>query len=270
MVSDSGYTRRPHSIDSDFLVPDNVATCCPCGPQSPGLDSHNESDERLLEIFRQELMPHFPFVTVPQATNANILNGQRPFLMSAIRLVAGLKRRRSSRRQMAQIMNQLASQMLLRAECSVDLLAGVVLVLGWYHFQCMRHSQLNNLLCLAESLAAGLGLWKGDEETPLEGKRLCLGVWYLRSSASAHYQLLSHLPFSQALSRHANVLAKAKEYETDKYLLDLISIQRLTEQTLSPESNTQSITSQIQQKLDSLYPSSSLPSSTSPPQLFSP
>lgn len=135
-----------------------------------------------MDVFRTELMPHYPFVSVPYDANAETLQAQQPFLMSAIRMVASLQSTKSARRQLHNIMNHLANHMLLRAERSTDLLMGVIVVLGWYHYQCMRHSQFNNLLCLAESLAADLGLWRGGAERTNEDKRLLLGVWYLRSS----------------------------------------------------------------------------------------
>jgi hypothetical protein len=67
---------------------------------------------------------------------------------------------------------------------------GIVVVLGWHHYHCARHSQLNNLLCLAESLVSDLGLNRArgagddedEDERTIEEKRLLLGVWYLRSS----------------------------------------------------------------------------------------
>ena len=94
------------------------------------------------------------------------------------------------RGQMFQIMSYISDHVFLRAERSLDLLMGVVVILGWYHYHCLKHSQLNNLMCLAESLIADLGLNRSptgqecDSEAgrTSEEKRLLLGVWYLRSS----------------------------------------------------------------------------------------
>ena len=145
-------------------------------------DTQPESDAKLLDMFRTEMVQHYPFVVIPHQVDADTLQAQRPFVMSNIRLVASLGSGKWARRQMHNIMSHVASQMLLRAERSADLLMGILIVLGWYHSHCMRHSQFNNLLCLAESLAADLGLWKGGGERTSEDKRLLLGVWYLRSS----------------------------------------------------------------------------------------
>ncbi|KAK5654079.1 hypothetical protein OQA88_7759 [Cercophora sp. LCS_1] len=181
MPSDSGSRRRPHSLESEN-------TCCPCEPRSPSLD-RTESDERLLDLFKQELMPHYPFVSAPPSIKVDVLQTERPFLMSAIRLVAGLGRRRSSRRQMVQIMGRLGSQTLLRAE------------------------------------------------------------------SSNHFQQLEPLPFTRKLSQYANSLAKAKEFDTDGNLLELITIQRLADQ---PSEGNQRVSPEIQSKLESLSSKPSL------------
>jgi hypothetical protein len=54
------------------------------GP-APGLLS---SDEVLLAIYKKELSPSHPFVVVPQSVIASELEATRPFLLSAIRMVA--------------------------------------------------------------------------------------------------------------------------------------------------------------------------------------
>ncbi len=154
---------------------------CIAQPQGPLCPGPVDSDDSLLAIFRAELMPVYPFVVIPGDMSAETLKAQKPFLMSAVRMVSSLRSLQSMRGQMFQIMGYLADHMLLRAERSVDLLMGLVVVLGWYHYHCLRHSQMNNLLGLAEGLVADLGLGREERESSVVEKRLVLGVWYLRS-----------------------------------------------------------------------------------------
>ena len=75
------------------------------------------------------------------------------------------------------------------------LTAGLVIMLGWHHHHCFVHAQMQNLVSLAVTQAAELGLTRSpgyQERTKLlvenlgevrertsEQKRLLLAVWYL-------------------------------------------------------------------------------------------
>jgi len=149
------------------------------------------------------------------------------------------------------IMSYLADHMLLRAERSLDLLLGVIVVLGWYHQHCMQHSQLNNLLCLAESLVADLRLNEKLKRRSSEEKRALLAVWYLRSwyvmanplvgciigltphlfnsSAAVQFHQTNPLPLSAYMKQCVTDLMHNSEFETDGLLVCLIRLQHLTE-----------------------------------------
>ncbi|KAK3367434.1 hypothetical protein B0T24DRAFT_635859 [Lasiosphaeria ovina] len=206
-------------------------------PQNSVCPGPVDVDDNLLAIFRNELMSQYPFVVVPDHEHSDAFKRDRPFLMSAIRMVASFKSMESMRGQMSQLMSYLSDHMLLRAERSLDLLMGIVVILGWYHYHCLKHSQLNNLLSLAESLVADLDLMRGhinqdqvvEGDHLLEGKRAALGVWYLRSSAAIYYQQLNPMPFTAQLKQHLSLLEEAGEHDLDQLLAHLIKIQLLTQ-----------------------------------------
>ncbi len=165
-------------------------------PRFPGqargllLRGWEDTDQTLLLKYRAKLMPEHPFVIIPQHILASALRTHHPFLMMAIRAIASFEGLRTMHTQMQLVRGHLADRMLLQSEHSLDLLRGIVVILGWHHYHCTKHSQLNKLLCLAESLVSDLGLNRkppvgqnGEEAVrPTEDKRLLLGVWYLRSS----------------------------------------------------------------------------------------
>ncbi|KAK0702971.1 hypothetical protein B0T26DRAFT_756567 [Lasiosphaeria miniovina] len=230
-------------------------------PQNSLCPGPVDVDDNLLAMFRNELMSQYPFVVVPDHEHSDAFKRDRPFLMSAIRMVASFRSMESMRGQMSQLMTYLSDHMLLRAERSLDLLMGIVVILGWYHYHCLRHSQLNNLLSLAESLVADLDLMRGhvnqdqvvEDDHLLEGKRAALGVWYLRSSyvcarpitplvlivprltlgnrsAAIYYQQLNPMPFTAQLKQHLSLLEEAGDHDLDQLLAHLIKIQLLTQQ----------------------------------------
>ncbi|KAL1836473.1 hypothetical protein VTJ49DRAFT_5087 [Mycothermus thermophilus] len=125
----------------------------------------------------------------------------------------------------------------ITSERSLDLLMGIVVILGWHHYHCGRQSQLNNLLCLAESLISDLGLNKapvpqenGEESVrATEEKRLLLGVWYLRSSAAMHLQQLTSMPFTSYMRQCLAEIQERKDHELDGVLVHFVKVQFLAE-----------------------------------------
>lgn len=130
--------------------------------------------------------------------SAAALKETRPFLMSAIRMVASFWSLRLMRAQMYYLMKHISEHMLIRSERSMDLLQGIIVISGWYQYHCFMHAQLSNLISLAQALVGDLGLGMPPvrrETTVLavlkpfdtqprtnEERRALAGVWFLSSS----------------------------------------------------------------------------------------
>lgn len=175
---------------------------CPTAPTTDAAKAPIDTDETLLRIYREELFPSFPFVPIPDGTSARQLHATRPFLMSCIRMAASFRSPVSMQSQMVALRALVVERLLVRAERSVELLAGIVVMLGWHHYHCVVHAQMHNLIALAANLAAELGLkraapgWQWQQgrsvrvgnsgprvrERTGEEKRLLLGIWYISSS----------------------------------------------------------------------------------------
>ncbi|KAK4227383.1 hypothetical protein QBC38DRAFT_509755 [Podospora fimiseda] len=225
------FSTRPHCLNN----PSNQIN-------SLFAEGRDDLDEVLLTRYRTQLMPLHPFVIIPDHVPATVLKAHRPFLMLTIRMVAGFESLNSMRGQMQLIMDHLSERMFRQAERSLDLLMGIVVVLGWYHYHCMKHSQLNNLLCLAESLVSDLGLNRRPagqmEERAIDEKRLLLGVWYLRSSAAMYLQQLTSMPFTSYMRQCLVDVQQEKEHFLDHVLVYYLKVQYLTERVavlMSPQ-----------------------------------
>jgi hypothetical protein len=99
---------------------------------------------------------------------------------------------------MFSIIQRLTNEIFIESNRSMDILQGILVILAWYQNHCMLHTQLNNLLHLAQALLADLGLNKSPEiqerssvmllnppqphQRTNEEKRAILGVWFLSSS----------------------------------------------------------------------------------------
>ncbi|KAL2269273.1 hypothetical protein VTJ83DRAFT_1457 [Remersonia thermophila] len=201
------------------------------------LEGREDVDQVLLSKYRGEMMPQHPFVMIPYQVSASALRTHRPFLMAAIRAVTSFDGLQPMRERMQVITAAIADRMFRQSERSLDLLMGIVVILGWHHYHCGRQSQLNNLLCLAESLISDLGLNKapllqenGEEGVrAVEEQRLLLGVWYLRSSAAMHLQQLTSMPFTSYMRRCLAEVQERKDHELDEILVHFVKVQFLSE-----------------------------------------
>lgn len=171
---------------------------CICRAQASDVPLPPRSDEELLAIYQEDLMPVFPFVVIPPDTTPERLKTERPFLFSAIRMAASVSDVSSMRGQMFALTQQLTNEMMVESNRSMDLLQGILVMVAWYQNHCLMHAQLNNLLHLAQALLADLGLNRSPEvqersnvmvlnppapnRTTNEDRRAILGVWFLSSS----------------------------------------------------------------------------------------
>jgi hypothetical protein len=157
-----------------------------------------ESDETLLSIYRNQLSTPLPFVIIPAGTTSRQLQATRPFLMKVIRMVASVRNLRLVRGESRAVMEHLSNAIHMRSERSLDVLQGILVFLGSYHYHCMAHAQFNNLIRLAVSLVEDMDLstcpksQQRRSQLPLvraeepvsrtnEEKRALLGVWYMSS-----------------------------------------------------------------------------------------
>ncbi|KAI1765634.1 hypothetical protein GGR53DRAFT_489111 [Hypoxylon sp. FL1150] len=248
-LSDSQSQTPSSNYEPSSVIPSfynqHAPRICVCRAQAGGIPSPLEPDEVLLSVFVDRLMPNYPFVAFTSGITASELASKRPFLLAVIRMVASYRNLPSMRSQNYFIIRHLSEQMLMRSERSLELLQAILLVLGSYHYHCMIHAQMNNLIALAQSLVADLGLNKApdlQERTKLlasspEGSRirtnderraLC-GVWYMTSIISLTFQRIEAPKYSLYIDQCLRELEADNEYETDTVLVHLVRAQQLSE-----------------------------------------
>ncbi|KAH7156415.1 hypothetical protein EDB81DRAFT_646898 [Dactylonectria macrodidyma] len=261
-------SKRPESSfapsDNPWAIPEiynsYAPPSCICRPESGDAPPPPDTDEVLLNIYRNELQALHPFVVIPNNVTAAKLKAHRPFLMSAIRMVTSFRSLRSMRAQMYYLMQHIADHMLIRSERSLDLLMGILVIAAWYQYHCFMHAQLNNLIALAATLVGELGLHRSPsclERTNLmvvkpfyperrtnEERRALLGVWFLSSAMSLGFSRIESMRYTKYIQECAQILEDEEEYETDVNLVHLVRIQHLTErisQLNSPDSPAEEV-----------------------------
>ncbi|KAI2604640.1 hypothetical protein GGR54DRAFT_454610 [Hypoxylon sp. NC1633] len=218
---------------------------CVCRAPAGDVPMPLESDATSLSIFIDKLLPCYPFVTFPPGCTAPELASKHPLLFSTIRMVSSYRNLRSMRSQNYFIMRHISEHLLMRSERSLEILQSILVVLSSYHYHCMIHAQMNNLIALANSLVADLGINKAaelQERTKLlaaapdqprartndERRALC-GVWYMTSMISLAFQRIDPPKYTPYIDQCLRELDVAKEYETDSLLVHLVRIQHLSE-----------------------------------------
>lgn len=192
----SGPNRTPPSaIPNSYNQ--HAPRVCVCRAQAGGSPVPLESDEVLLSTFVDTLVPNYPFVALPPDYTPDEVASKYPFLWTTIQMVASYRHLSSMRSQNYFIMRHISEHLLMGSERSLEMLQSILLVLGSYHYHCMIHAQMNNLIALANSLAADLGINKApdmqertrllqtnpeaDEARTNDERRALCGVWYMTS-----------------------------------------------------------------------------------------
>ncbi|KAG5948255.1 hypothetical protein E4U59_002056 [Claviceps monticola] len=239
----STTSHQPYS--NHWVIPEtynsNAIPSCTCRPEPGRAPPPPDSDDVLLELFRSQMQPVFPFVIVPPTVSAYELHATKPFLMSAIRMVTSFRSLRSMSAQLCRLMSHIADHVLMRSARSLELLQGILVMIGWHQYHCLMHAQMNNLLSLAASMVSDLGLncppgireqarlmvARPDEPAGRtnDERRALLGVWFL----TCNFNRIDSMTFTQYIQESLNVLENETEYESDVTLVFLVRVQRLTE-----------------------------------------
>jgi hypothetical protein len=118
----------------------------------------------LLDTFKGEMIPHFPFVIIPPEASAEDLRREKSFLFLAILASASFADMPLQRRLGTEVKMAVASRMIVAGEMSFELLQGLLVYLAWY----LSSTTLHNF-SLAESLKACI-LTASKESLPYTAK----------------------------------------------------------------------------------------------------
>jgi hypothetical protein len=109
------------------------------GPAPPSIGDYvdqfvKSEDEAhlMLDVFRNELTPHFPFVVVSPWVTFSDLRARKPFFLLAVLMIScrhDIPRQGAIAKAIREIISQ---RMLIKNEQSLDMLQGMLFYLAWY------------------------------------------------------------------------------------------------------------------------------------------
>lgn len=98
---------------------------------APSIDIQVDNADRLLKVYRKCYELDFPFIKIPPNVTAQELKASKPWLASAISMVASHENRAQQMAMAKQIIMEVASALLLRSEKSLDMLEGLIVYNVW-------------------------------------------------------------------------------------------------------------------------------------------
>ncbi|KIW30992.1 uncharacterized protein PV07_02677 [Cladophialophora immunda] len=207
------------------------------------------SDEArlMLDVFRNEFMPHFPFVIIPPHMSLEELRGKKPFFFMVVMMIAcrhDVPRQTALGKTLKEIIGQ---KMMTHGEQSLDLLQGLLVYLAWYHVNLHLGGQLTVVVHLVMSVMIDLGLNKhytprkyakpqrdyfhlDRHETAartLEDRRTYLGCFYMTSVVSMTARDFEAIRYTKYTEECYTMISEALEYPSDSYLVQLTKLNYL-------------------------------------------
>ncbi|KAL3450209.1 hypothetical protein BJX65DRAFT_271605 [Aspergillus insuetus] len=164
-------------------------------------------------------------------------------------MVASLRNRRSMWNQSRILLRQISCSVFMRSDRSLDLLQGIIVFLGFYHYFCFAHGHFNNLAHLVSSMVTDMRLDRPRARPPLrkryprgidpeepramsnDERRAILAVWYINSSYAVAFRKVNSPGryFTEHMARQLQELQDGREYQTDEALAHLVRAQRINE-----------------------------------------
>ncbi|KAK7923217.1 hypothetical protein PG985_007288 [Apiospora marii] len=202
---------------------------------TPSAWPRGEEAEEKLNSYRNNMMRLFPFVIVPSHMSAAQLRSERPVLWKAAMLQACFLEGGRQVYMGRKLLQELSEALLTKPRKGLDVLQGLLLYIGWFHYA-LTTFQVTNLLGLARSLCTSLGFNENKTEMEsqdygsekLDQMRAFAGTYYLSTYTfltSKRPDALGNTAYLQVVSR---IIEAKNEHPTDAMLVRLLEIQQIS------------------------------------------
>ncbi|EWG41655.1 hypothetical protein FVEG_03728 [Fusarium verticillioides 7600] len=201
---------------------------------------------KMLETYRQEMMPLFPFVWLGLDETPETLFQERPMLYMAFMVVTCQENIEVQQELAQKYREEIGRRIWTLTEKNLQLLQGILVFLAWYQTHWVLGHQLSNLMYTAMSLVTELGLdkepssgtrtapgvlteiTKKQEPQPVrtnDERRCHLGVFWLNSLLRICVKDIVPMPSRPSINNSCSILEAGLESPWDTYLVQLVKIQ---------------------------------------------
>ncbi|TGO30697.1 hypothetical protein BPAE_0004g01580 [Botrytis paeoniae] len=230
-------------------VYEKSTNACLLAHANSDLEPNDKEIERLVKLYQMEMTARFPFVVIETGgLTGKQWVASKPVLGKAILMAASYYNLPRQTVYETALVRDLTERIMVRREKTLELLQTILVFCGWYHYHCLGHPHLNNLLGLAMGLAGDLGLNKppsadrfrypfghsrataGDfSRRTMEQRRALAGLFYLTSLVATGFQRIDAMRYSIHLDECVRFIEKKPEHATDLLLVELVKISHLSE-----------------------------------------
>jgi hypothetical protein len=91
----------------------------------------DQEANHLIEVFKFQMSPQFPFVIIPLHLRARELRHEMPFLCRAVMVVASCKRVARQAVLRKEMMREICERVFMESEKSLELLQGLLVFVAW-------------------------------------------------------------------------------------------------------------------------------------------
>lgn len=151
-------------------------------------------------------------------------------------------------------MRDISERTLINNEKSLDILQGILVIVGWYHPHVFHTQQATNLLHLAQALTVDLQIDRAPfmcegmrhmkekmghpapKQPTLEEHRALAGTFYMNSMLASSFKKVESMRYSNYLEDALNTLEQARQYDTDLRLVQMVRLQNLMDDASKTES----------------------------------
>lgn len=176
MTTDEVAERRYQNLSAPKITPLTY------DPVELGLIDRPRANS-LLKLFKTCFTPSFPFVVVPAATDLDTFRRQKPFLFHAIMTIMTFKTPALQKRLASDLLEQISSRIILRSHKSLEIVQGLLVFSGWYHF-----------------------FYRPECQQMANTIQLCVAMISCREACTSWYILCEHNLFTSLAKAHHNEL----------------------------------------------------------------
>ncbi|KAE9369122.1 hypothetical protein N431DRAFT_412898 [Stipitochalara longipes BDJ] len=215
------------------------------GIHDPGSKLTPVEAEEYLRDFQMN-SKYFPFIYIPSTTSAQQLQQERPFLWLCMMAVSS----KSTPQQQvfgSKIKQRISQEVVVESSKNLELLLGILIFIGWCHYQVYSKPFLSVFTQLAASLVYDLGLnrpvpkdtqalpclkekfFKPTTPRTMEERRAVLGCFLITSIVSSFLQKIDALRWTPHMDECLQILDEAKECHNDLILVQLVRLQLIVE-----------------------------------------
>ncbi|KAM0128100.1 hypothetical protein ACHAPC_007653 [Botrytis cinerea] len=243
----SHLVSKPLEPSKRQSVYEKSTNACLLAHANSDLEPNDMEIERLVKLYQMEMTARFPFVVIETGgLTGKEWVASKPVLGKAVLMAASYYNLPRQTVYETALVRDLTERIMVKRDKTLELLQTILVFCGWYHYHCLGHPHLNNLLGLATGLAGDLGLSKppsadrfkypfghsrataGDfSRRTMEQRRALAGLFYLTSLVATGFQRIDTMRYSIHLDECVRFIEKNTEHTTDLLLVELVKISHL-------------------------------------------